>query len=83
MERQSWEEKKYDDTFEETYEFLKRSLEDDPNYTVENLKGFLETLYIQEGNDQLGRGEVRDISIYAQIAACETILTEYNNGKLG
>ena len=75
---ENWEEIKYDSVFTETYESLKYSLDNDENYSVSNLKDYLESLYVQQGNDWLGRGEVRDIDLNARISACEVLLSEYN-----
>lgn len=77
----SWEELHFNKIFEETYNSLKFAIENSSNYTVENLKGLLQNLYVQQGNNQLGRGEAMDISINAQVAACEALLAEYK-GRL-
>ncbi|QGU94289.1 hypothetical protein GOM49_03405 [Clostridium bovifaecis] len=77
----NWEEMHFNKIFEETYNSLKYAVDNSCNYTIENLKGLLQNLYVQQGNNQLGRGEAMDISVDAQIAACETLLAEYK-GKL-
>lgn len=55
----------------------------DAPYTIEEAKGVLKHLYIQEGNDQGGRGELQDICLSALIAAYESFIAhwEYDNKK--
>lgn len=52
-------------------------MKEDPNYSIESLESLLESMYIVQGNDQLGRGSRHDISINATIAAAETVLYEW------
>lgn len=73
----NWQELHFNKIFEETYTSLKYSIENSQDYSSEQLKGFLQNLYMNQGNNQLGRGEAMDISIDAQIAACEALLAEY------
>lgn len=77
----NWEEICYNSVFEDTYNSLKQTIKNNPDYDAKNIISLLENLYIQQGNNQLGRGEKMNITIEAQIAACEAILAEYN-GKL-
>lgn len=71
------EEKKYDIVFNNAYRDIMETIENDPNYTIENLESFLQNLYVVEGNDWLGRGERQDLVTSATIAACEVILYEW------
>jgi len=71
-------EERYDKIFENTYLFTKKKLEDDSEYGVEQLKALLKGLYVNDGNDLLGRGELYDVSLNAQIAACESLLSEFD-----
>lgn len=80
-----WEEevleRRYKIIFDNTYLTTKEKLEMDSNYTLENLESLLECLYSNQGNDWLGRGEIYEVSIKAQIAACEVLLEEYRQKK--
>lgn len=42
--------------------------------TPEEFKGMLEALYVQDGNDWLGRGETEQTVLSATIAAFEAVL---------
>ena len=67
---------KYDETFESVYHYLKMKQDDDPKVEIMHLERFLEDLYIYEGNDWLGRGELKDASIAATISACQVLIEE-------
>ncbi|GKT29161.1 hypothetical protein ADUPG1_005178, partial [Aduncisulcus paluster] len=54
-------------------------LENDPDYTYEHLLSFLESLYVHEGNDWYGRGELFQVKINAQIAAAECLKDEFSH----
>lgn len=77
MENYNWQEVHYNNVFRETYNSIKDAILNNSNYKLENLNGLLQNLYLQQGNNQLGRGEALDICIEAQIAACEGLLAEY------
>lgn len=70
-------EERYQNIFDNTYLFTKKKLEEDEDYNLTKLEALLASLYVAEGNDQLGRGELCDMSIGAQIGACELLLSEY------
>ncbi|EOD01033.1 hypothetical protein [Caldisalinibacter kiritimatiensis] len=70
-------EKKYNTTYQNVYNDLKQQKENDPSFTIEKLKELLNTLYINQGNDWLGKGEVKNITTSATISACETLLAEW------
>ncbi|MCT4565321.1 MAG: hypothetical protein N4A68_13540 [Maledivibacter sp.] len=74
-----YKEEKYNNTFESIYGYLKRQKEDSNNYSVRDLEKFLESLYANEGNNWTGRGEHKEISLAATIAAAEVFLTEWKN----
>lgn len=71
--------RRYRVIFENTYMTTKEKLDTDEKYTVSSLESLLACLYSNEGNDLLGRGEIYDISVRAQIAACEVLLEEYKH----
>ncbi|WP_142413036.1 hypothetical protein [Hathewaya massiliensis] len=71
------DQEKYDLIFENAYNDFIKTMKEDPNYSIESLESLLESMYIVQGNDQLGRGSRHDISINATIAAAETVLYEW------
>ena len=50
-------------------------------FKIESLKGELDTLYIQEGLDWTGRGEIKNSEISGQIAAYQVFLHNYFNNE--
>lgn len=76
------DQEKYDIIFENAYNDFITTMKDDPNYTIENLEALLDSLYVVQGNDQLGRGSRHDISINATISAAETVLYEWRKELL-
>ncbi|MTI65787.1 MAG: hypothetical protein FH753_04215 [Firmicutes bacterium] len=72
-------EEKYNDTFKKVYTDLKYQKESDDTYTIDKLKALLESLYINEGNDWLGRGDIKDTVNKATIAACQKLLAEWES----
>ena len=72
-----WKDKKYDEVFESCLRSLRRQRQNDPSFTPEAVRGLLSHLYVQEGNDWAGRGEVQDVQIDASIAAYERFLSEW------
>jgi len=71
-----WRELSYRENYEKELLGLRRRLASDPSCTVEDLEGTLKNLYIMDGADWLGRGEVQSISLAAVIAAYETLIEE-------
>lgn len=71
------DQEKYDLIFENAYNDFIKTMKEDPNYSIESLESLLESMYIVQGNDQLGRGSRHDISINATVAAAETVLYEW------
>ena len=74
---EEWREIKYRQTFEEETRGLTRRREADPGCKVEDLQGILKHLYIMDGADQGGRGEVQDTIMAATIAAYEHFIAEW------
>lgn len=77
MSFMDWKDERYDEIFEACLQSLKRQREADASFTLDAAKGVLSHLYIQEGNDWTGRGEVQDIQIGATIAAYEAFISEW------
>lgn len=69
-----WKDTKYSETFEEELRGLRRRRESDPRCTVKDIEGILRHLYIMDGADMGGRGDVQDITMAATIAAHERFI---------
>ena len=72
-----WREIKYHEIFEEETRGLIRRRQADASCTVEDIKGILKNLYILDGANQDGRGNVQDIIIAARIAAYERFIDQW------
>lgn len=66
-----WRDAKYEEVLEQELRGLERRREADPNLTVEDIEAQLRHLYIMQGSDWGGRGELQDIILAATIAAYE------------
>lgn len=80
-ESSDWRDASYKENYEKELTGLRRRLEMDPSCTAKDLEGTLKNLYIMEGADWLGRGEVQSIFLSAVIAAHETIIEELENNS--
>jgi len=72
-----WRDIKYEEVFEQELRGLRRRREADPDCTVGDIEGVLQHLYIMDGQDWGGRGEVQDTIIAATIAAYELFIAEW------
>jgi hypothetical protein len=72
-----WRDIKYQEILEDETRGLQRRRELDPGCTVETLEGVLRHLYIMDGADWGGRGEVQDITLAATIAAYEAVIARW------
>jgi hypothetical protein len=72
-----WQDTLYTKTFDQEVRGLERRRKADPACTVEDVSGTLRGLYVMDGADWLGRGEVQDITMAATIAAYEHIIAEW------
>ena len=72
-----WKDIKYGEVFEQELRGLQRRREADPMCTVEDIEGVLQHLYIMDGQDWGGRGDVQDITVAATIAAYEHFIAEW------
>ena len=72
-----WKDNKYGEVFEEELRGLQRRRTSDPLCTVEDIEGVLQHLYIMDGADWYGRGDVQDITMAATIAAYEHFIAEW------
>lgn len=76
------QEKVFNETFQMTYEDIIDKFECDPGYQLSYLRDFLESMYIYQGQDALGRGELKHIRNAAVIAALESALDEIESGRI-
>jgi hypothetical protein len=72
-----WKDIKYDEIFEEELRGLQRRRESDPACGVNDIEGVLQHLYIMDGADWYGRGDVQDITMAATIAAYEHFIAQW------
>ena len=72
-----WKDIKYEEIFEQEIRGLQRRRQSDPGCTVKDIEGVLEHLYIMDGADLYGRGDVQDIIMAATIAAYEHFIAAW------
>jgi hypothetical protein len=72
-----WRDVKYKETFEQELRGLRRRRESDPACTIADLEGVLWHLYIMDGADWGGRGDVQDTIMAATIAAYEHFISQW------
>jgi hypothetical protein len=78
---QDWQDIKYQTVLEDELRGLTRRREQDRGLTVTELEGTLSHLYIMDGADWGGRGEVQDITLKATIAAYERFIAEWRKPR--
>jgi hypothetical protein len=76
-----WQEEKFNEVFDNIYATTKYRRFIDPKFGIKELRRLLETLYVNDGNDQGGRGKVGDVISAATIAAHEQVLAEWKNDE--
>ena len=76
MNSTDWQKTTYQETYEKEIVGLRRRLASDPSCDAKDLEGILKSLYIMDGSDWQGRGEVQSITMAATIAAYEDIIAE-------
>jgi hypothetical protein len=79
---EAWRDLKYRETFEEETRGLERRRRSDPLCTAADLEGILKSLYIMDGADWGGRGDVQDTVMAAVIAAYESFIERWKREKL-
>jgi hypothetical protein len=72
-----WQDITYKETFDEETRGLTRRRQTDSNCKVEDLEGILNSLYIMDGADWVGRGSLQDTILYARIAAYERFIAQW------
>jgi hypothetical protein len=76
-----WLDVKYQEVFEQEIRGLTRRRESEPLCTADDLEGILKHLYIMDGADWGGRGDVQDVIMAATIAAYEHFIAEWRASK--
>jgi len=76
---EEWREIKYKETFDEETRGLQRRRKADPDCKIEDLEGILKSLYIMDGSDWGGRGDVQDVTMAATIAAYEQFIANWKD----
>jgi hypothetical protein len=77
MSATDWRDAKYDEVFAGTHRGLERRRMNDACFSIGDAEGVLKHLYIQDGNDWIGRGELQDTILSATIAAYESFIAEW------
>jgi hypothetical protein len=72
-----WRDITYKETFEEETRGLTRRRQTDSRCKVEDLEGILNSLYIMDGADWVGRGSLQDTVLSARIAAYERFIAQW------
>ncbi|MCL2834086.1 MAG: hypothetical protein FWD78_13025 [Treponema sp.] len=72
-----WKDEKYSEVFEQELRGLERRRSSDPQCSVKDIEGILQQLYLMDGSDWLGRGELQDIIMRATIAAHEFFISQW------
>lgn len=67
----------YDHYFRKAQDYFLRLKNEDDRYNLEDMKAHLDTLYAQEGNDWVGKGELIWMKNAAFIAACEKVYVDW------
>ncbi|MDR2942346.1 MAG: hypothetical protein LBV17_07125 [Treponema sp.] len=72
-----WQDITYKETFEEETRGLIRRRQTDSCCKVGDLEGILNSLYIMDGADWVGRGSLQDTILSARIAAYERFIAQW------
>ena len=82
MSTRNWQERKGEDVFETTLRGLERRKAKDSVFTISDAESALEHLYILEGNNWQGRGELGDIVTSSTIAAYEHFIAQWKGEEI-
>ncbi len=75
---QDYTEIAFNETFDIVYNDITNKKNCDNSFDKDDLKDLLNTLYINEGNNWTGHGEIVMAKHSATIAACEAVLAEWD-----
>ena len=78
-----WEEKKYQEVFEDETRLLVRRRAADTSCTIDDIQGILDSLCILDGNNAEGRSSVQQIVLSATIAAYEAFVHQWKKESAG
>lgn len=67
---------KYDQIYNEEILGLERRMKHDSSFGIQDASGILQNLYIMDGNNWEGRGELQQAALSATIAAYEHFIAE-------
>ncbi len=82
MSMTAWRDAAYDESYDKTYKSLVRRRAEDPLFKISDLAGILLHLYVQDGNDQGGRGGLQDALLQSMIDAHEHFLADWKAESL-
>lgn len=83
MSTVAWREEKSREVLADTLRSLERRRLADPGFSLADAEGVLAHLYIREGNDQEGRGELQDLILASTIAAYQEFIAAWKAGAPG
>jgi len=72
-----WEDKKYQEIFDDETRLLVRRRAADESCSIDDIQGILDSLYILDGNNATGRSCVQQIELSATIAAYEAFIHQW------
>ena len=72
-----WEEKKYQEVFDDETRLLVRRRAADKSCSIDDVQGILNSLYVLDGNNAEGRSSVQQIALSATIAAYEAFIHQW------
>ncbi|MBU0926298.1 MAG: hypothetical protein KKA67_00970 [Spirochaetes bacterium] len=79
MASTAWKDSAYDESYSTTLASLRRRRAEDTEFTLDGAKGVLKHLYVQDGNNWVGRGELQDIVMQATLDAYESFVSEWES----
>ncbi|MCJ7550005.1 MAG: hypothetical protein MUQ30_10025 [Anaerolineae bacterium] len=74
---------KYEEVYAALYAHLQEQRENDPGFTVGDIRGFLKDAYVRMGNEGIGNGPLFEAAQSATIAAYEVVLAEWLDELMG
>lgn len=69
--------KTFDEAFDTVYANIIHRKENDPDFTKQSLKELLDSLYVNQGNNWVGRSQAQELINDATVAACEAVLFDW------
>ena len=83
MSGEDWRQATYERVFEQVRAHIGGLRLTDPEFSIDRLRRLLQTEYVSQGNDWIGRGTLAHIIQAARIAAYESILAEWEGEPPG